>query len=143
MKKYSFLQEELIGNFSQSPQFRVEIHNGDEGPIPHFHVSTKKNSGGKEIDTCIEIGDNRYFRHGIHKDTITDGKIRKQLNMFLSQKPTQLAGLKFKTNWLWIKYLWNKCDFILKVTAATQPDYSYIKPEIKNDPRLKNLRKRK
>lgn len=126
MKQYSFLQENNIGSFSHSPLFYVVTYGGDEGTIPHFHIYAQDNK--KKINICIQIEDNRYFEHDKYRGTITDGKIRKQLVKFLKEKPSTFKGRNFKTNWDWIKHVWNSGNNLLKATRKDIPDYTTIKP---------------
>ncbi len=126
MIHYSFLQENTIGSFSHSPVFYVDTYSGDEGTIPHFHVYGQ--TGKKKINICIQIEDNRYFEHNKYKGILTNGKVRKNLNIFLREKPIPLKGRIFKNNWEWIKNIWNSGNNILKVTKRNIPDYTTIKP---------------
>ena len=128
MKKYTFLQEDTIGYFNSAPLLYISVYSTDPGNIPHFHVYSKDN----KIDSCIEICDNRYFIHGIHKG-ILNSKYSKLLQEFLLQKPLSPKGKNFQNNWYYIVKLWNSSNRGVKVPSNQKmPDYTTIKQERKS-----------
>ena len=75
-----------IGQFDASHLFTVYIH-PDEGMTPHFHVFDKEGKDKKKSTdpgrhTCVEIRQNKYFKHGAYADSL-DGKTRKALDRFM------------------------------------------------------------
>ena len=128
MKKYTFLQEDTIGYFNSTPLLYISVYPSDPGNIPHFHVYSKDN----KIDTCIEICDSRYFRHGVHRG-ILNSKHSKLLQEFLLQKPLSPKGKNFQNNWYYIVKLWNSSNRGVKVPSNQKmPDYTTIKQERKS-----------
>ena len=72
--------EDSVGEYSGKIEYKIEVYPDDKGCIPHFHVVNKNNN----FDTCIEIADNRYFRHGSHQSLMTNVRDRKLLQKFLT-----------------------------------------------------------
>lgn len=130
MKQYSFLLlEDTIGIFSGKLEYKIEVFPDDKGSIPHFHITNKN----KNFDTCIEICDNRYFRHGAHKDSLTSIRDRKLLQKFLLDRPVSKKGYHYGTNWKYIVAMWNQCERSIKVPSNQKmPDYTTIKQERKS-----------
>lgn len=68
LKEDKVEKESKYPNFPKIGEMVVEVYNLEGNNIPHFHI----NGQGKSI--CIQIYDNRYFKHGKHKDTFTNSK---------------------------------------------------------------------
>lgn len=99
--------------------------NGIEGDhIPHLHIE------GEDFSCCIQLFDNRFFTHGIHKDKLhkSDWKIfdkwMRQPNKKYRDKSNWEIAVKFWNDANGKGYLNNKVP--LKIDE--QPDYTTILP---------------
>lgn len=121
----SILEDTFATNRVNTPMYAtVIIYPKDGVNIPHFHVINKS----IHFDACIQLFENKYFDHGPHASTISDGKTRKLLNKWL-EMPCNSSKPLMKGYPIWsamVRY-WN-------LTRGTnydwdigdKPDYSHI-----------------
>lgn len=65
-------------------QLEVYVKTNDGGNIPHVHIRDA-NTQGELFETCVELGNNRYFLHGGIKD-ILNKKQCKSFNNFMHEE---------------------------------------------------------
>lgn len=118
LKEDKVEKESKYPNFPKIGEMVVEVYNLEGNNIPHFHI----NGQGKSI--CIQIYDNRYFKHGKHKDTFTNSKQEKYLDSWLRQRNSKYNN--GKSNWEIIRDMWE--SFTKFRLDIPQPDYTTIKP---------------
>lgn len=127
-----------IGNFG-SDNLELYINSREGDNVPHFHV-LDHTSKGEEIETCVQIRENRYFHHGRHQGTL-NAKQRDALMAFMQSKPktNKPQFNKFDTYYELIAYLWElfypNSDTEIKYDKDGNviiPDYTNILPYKEN-----------
>lgn len=108
--------------------YDVIVWTDDPGYIPHVHVrdtSTK----GKNFDTCIMLGDNKYFLHNNHMDKM-NSKMCKMFNDFMHQ-PSR--NVHYRNNYEHAVNLWNdnNSESYIQIQEDENgdvivPDYTHI-----------------
>lgn len=96
---------------------KVEIY-GNEGSIPHFHISNNT----KTLDCCVCIFSSNFFAHGNHNGRLNNGQC-KELDKWL-----RLDNKKGGTNWEAIRDYWIDHNTITDASTMSknthQPDYT-------------------
>ncbi len=106
-------------NFNSIGECKIEVY-ANEGPIPHFHLS----SLNKKFETCICIYSNNFFSHGgKYRDTLSTNQC-KLLNDYLKTESKSI-GLSV---WDTIRTIWDTYNdnnlFPKERKTNKQPDYS-------------------
>lgn len=114
-------------------QCKIDVY-GDEGPIPHFHITCRPEGSDKTFYSAVSLTHNMYFKHGKYKGTLTNSE-KKELHKFLFSKNSKLQN---KTNYEVMCEIWNKdADrmFVLK-NYDKIPNYKELDGDI-NDIKIK------
>ena len=117
----------------------VIVYTNDPGHIPHVHIIDSA-TRGKEFDTCIMLGDNKYFLHGKHNDLL-NSKLRKEFADFMEQ-PCRFP--QYQNNYEFATMMWNANNSDSYIMAQTDAEGKVLVPDYRslekddNKPRLIN-----
>lgn len=102
----------------------IYVYNNEGDNIPHFHLQSKDKKGPKyKLDCAIKINENRYFDHGIHKDTLNSKQIKE-----LKAKLEKINPETENTYWKDIQNaFYNNFPNCTEKRVDEMPDYSNIK----------------
>lgn len=111
-----------VGFIGGKNNLEVYIHTDDPGYIPHMHIRDYATKG-KVFDACVELGENKYFSHGSHKDKL-NAKQRKDLADFME---SPCINPKFSNNYELAVDMWNLNNSSQRVEFnGTVPNYRTI-----------------
>ena len=105
-----------------TPKLRILVYTNDPGNIPHFHI-VDSDTNGHFFNCCIEIKNNRYFKHGAKTDTLNN-RDRKGLVGFLNSIDKDF-GIPY---WRVLLIEWNRNNSNVQVDKdQPMPDYLHMR----------------